>query len=98
MNLQSLDETKAVSLFQVKFKVRRPNESQQWKVVEIISLEVGETMFMYKLVHPPLYILSRLGPSTVMQEPKYNDEVHRNLKIEHCRMTHLGFDFKWVRL
>ena len=61
----SLDKTIAAFMFQVKFKVRRPNESQQWKVVEIISLEVGKTVFMLKLIHPPVYILSRQLPSAV---------------------------------
>ena len=69
---QSLDETKAASLFQVKFKVRRPNESQQWKVVEIISLEVGKTVFMLKLIHPPVYILSRQLPSGVRSKQAPN--------------------------
>ena len=33
---------KKLFMFQVKFKVKRPNESQQWKVVQIISLDVGK--------------------------------------------------------
>ena len=34
--------------FQIQFKVRRPNESQQWKVVEIMSLQSGkDILYIY---------------------------------------------------